>query len=259
MNDFDVLDADEQALMKKPRPVGWFAAGAVAVGTLGFVFGFYMPLSGAHDTLLANHEKLAKKSHELDHALKTKTQALQATEERRSNLERFVSTAGDQEKSLKTKFEIAHATAQNELKAFAKAKLLETSVGDAGVELQYSEKLIFRPGASALGPQAKRAVCVVSQMVQQAEDWTVTLRVPAGQGDTKYWETAGDRVAALAGLLESGCSVASPKIVAAAVRPGEGAKDAQTITLVVGPKVLPRVKGSDAPLGTGEKAAEPVK
>jgi hypothetical protein len=259
MNDFDVLDADEQALMKKPRPVGWFVSGAIAVASLGFVFAFYMPLSSAHDTLLENHEKLAKKSHELDHALKTKTQALTSTEERRANLERFVSAAGDQEKSLHTKFEIAHATAQNELKAFTKAKMLQTAVGDAGVELQYSEKLLFRPGAAALGPQAKRSVCVVSQMLQQGDDWAVTLRVPADQADAKYWETAGDRVAALAGLLESGCSVASQKIMAAAVRPGEGAKDAQTITIAVGPKVLPRVKGSEAPLGSAEKASELTK
>lgn len=259
MNDFDLPDEDEQALMKKPRPVGWFAAGALAVGSLGFVFAFYMPLSSAHDALLESHEKLAKKSHELDHALKTKTQALATTEERRASLERFVSAAGDQEKSLQAKFEIAHATAENELKAFAKAKLVETAVGDGGVELQYSEKLLFRPGAAALGPQAKRSVCVVSQMLQRSDDWTVTLHVPAGEKDTKYWETAGDRVAALADLIESGCSVAPQKIVAAAVRPGEGDKDAQAIKLVIGPKVLPRVKGSEAPLGAPEKAAEQAK
>lgn len=254
MNDFELPDEDEQALMKKPRPVGWFAAGALAIVGLGFAFGFYLPLSSAHEKLLNEHEKLAKKSHELDHALKEKSAALSSAESRRQDLVRFVSEAGDKEKGLRSKLEIGQATVENELKAFIKAKLVESVVTDEGLEVTFAEKVLFRPRTSSVLPQAKGSLCSVADILKQNGDFRIALSVPADADDTKYWETAGERVGSLANLLEGSCQIAADKISSAAVRPSES-DQAGKVVVLVGPAELPRVKGSEAPLGEGTPGA----
>lgn len=254
MKDFDLLDQDEQALMKKPRPIGWFAAGAVSILALGFAFGFYMPLSSAHEKLLGEHEKLAQKSQELDHALKGKTASLSATEGKRQELERFVTTGRDAEKTLKSQAEIAHATAANSLAAFTKAKLVESKVTDTGLEISYAEKVLFRPRTSSLLPQAKRPFCAAADALKQNSDWVVRVRTTADPGDDKYWETAGERAGTLAAALKDSCGISEDKISVAVVRPAAG-DDASRIIAEYGPLSLPRLKGSEAPLGESGSAA----
>jgi hypothetical protein len=215
-----------------------------------------MPLSSAHDRLLGEHEKLAKKSQELDHALKEKTSALASTEARRNDLARFVTDASDKEKGLRSKLEIGQATVENELKSFIKAKLVEPAITDEGLRVSFAEKVLFRPRSSSVLPQAKRSLCSVADLLKQNADFRIALSVPADPADSKYWETAGERAGGLADLLQDSCQIASDKIIASAVRPAEGDESkAGKVIALVGPAEVPRVKGSDAPLGD-EKAGE---
>jgi hypothetical protein len=93
-------------------------------------------------------------------------------------------------------------------------------------------------------------------MLQQGDNWTIRLSVPADDGDKKYWETAGERAGAIASLLESSCNISPDKISSAAIRPGKESSDSDKILVSVGPAVLPRMKASEAPLDPPSAAAK---
>ncbi len=156
-NSFD-LDADENALAKKPRPIGWFVAGAITIATAAFVLSYYLPLSTAHATLASEYEKLAEKSRELDHSLRGNQKALESTEAGRAELQKFVDGGAAAEKELTVRLNTTQATAENQLEAFIKAKLVELSLKGPALEFSFKDAALFRPGATALSPRASLPV-----------------------------------------------------------------------------------------------------
>lgn len=248
MAKFEMLDADEHAFVRKPRPVGWFAAGVILIAALGFVLGVYLPLSQAHETLLSTHEELAKKSSDLDQALKKKSENLDDTESRRADLEAFVTSAREKEQSLENRVEQFSATVNDQLKIYFKSKLVTVTPSKEDVKITIDEKILFRPKSSTISPQAKRPVCGIAKSLAQEKDWTVRIRSRAPGDDKAYWETAGARASGLADLLENGCGVKGTQILATAEHLSAGATGEKEVEFVVGPREPLRLRGQDAPL-----------
>src|SRR5262245_23396473 len=73
---------------RKPRPWGWFLSGLLFIAGVTFALSFYVPLKKSFDTLLTEHEKVAKKARELDDALIASRATLDATELKRASLQK---------------------------------------------------------------------------------------------------------------------------------------------------------------------------
>lgn len=249
---------DEQSFAKKPKPIGWFVAGAVTIGSLTLALSHYLPLKSAHQTLVSQHDQLAQKSAELDHALKTDRTALAATDARKKTLERFIAAGAQAETELSTALEVASATAQNQLAPFIKAKLVQHSVEGGGLTLTFADKLMFRGPTSALAPQAGATLCKAVTPLVTEKDWVVRPLTASAPGDKKYWETASERAAALAQVLEAKCKIARDRIhtevrgsTAADGEPSVGTQ------LILGPATRPEFLASQAPSETGTDAQTP--
>ncbi len=225
-------------------------AGLVALLGLGFAFGYYTPLSRAHETLLDQHEKLAKKANELDHTLKAKTSALQGTEARRDELERFLSQGAEREQGMRSQLEIAEATAKNQLKAFVKAKLLGMEVTDEGLLASLPEKSMFRPRSDVVQPGGQTVLCGLSALLSRDESWRVRVETVGDLKDEKkYWESASGRAGAVATTLGSKCKIEGHKIEVVSTRPAEETEE-PSVKILVGPASPPRLKASEAPKGS---------
>jgi hypothetical protein len=220
----DLLDLDEQALVKKSKPVGWFVAGAIAIAAGTAFAAYYFPLAGAHEKLVQEHEALAKKSAELDHSLKSERAALAQTEGGRDALQRFVDAGIATEKERKGRLQTVLATVERELAPFVKAKLVEIGTDAEGIQLSFQEKAVFRPGAGALAPNAGRTLCKAVAGLTGAKDFTLEATARGASDDAKYWETATERAKNVAELFEKTCSFSSHKLRAIADRPSADTK-----------------------------------
>lgn len=210
--DTDFLDADEQALVKKPRPVGWFVAGAVGIVALTVLAAYYLPLKSAHAKLVEEHAALAKKAAELDHWLKADRARLATTDSSRGALQKFIDTALTTDKERKGRLEIVQATVERELAAFLKSKLLTLETDADAVHLSFLEKAMFGPNSTTPSPSARGVLCKAVGGLSGSKDFTVEVVTRSSRDDTKYWETATNRAQALAKILEGGCSFSADKI-----------------------------------------------
>lgn len=241
------LEEDLAALRPKPRPVGWFVAGLVTLLGLGFALGYYTPLSRAHDALLQKHEELARKAAELDQSLKTTGESLKAAEARRNALEKFVAQGADLARGQKSQFEIAEATAKNELKSFEKAKLLSLSVREEGLVAEVQASALFRPNSDALAPSAARVLCGLADLTKREDTWRLRAEAFGDfKDEKKYWELSGKRASAIGELLMTKCQLDEQKIEVISVRPSEGS-DKTPLEILVGPAQVARLKAADAP------------
>ncbi len=225
------MDPDEQALVKKPKPVGWFVAGGVFIVAATAFAAYYFPLSSAHNKLVTEHEALAKKSAELDQALKAERATLEKTEGSRAALQKFVDSGVATEKERKGRLQTVLATVERELAPFVKAKLLEIKSDSEGILLTFDERAMFRPGSSASGPSAKRTLCKAVTGITGAKDFTVEATTRAKSDDSKYWETATERAKNVAEILDKSCSVPGHKIRAVADQPSSGDSNAPALVL----------------------------
>jgi hypothetical protein len=250
MIDESLLDADEQALVRKPRPVGWFVAGILLIATVAGTFGYYVPLSAAHQKLVKAHEGLAKKASELDHALKQDRAVLASTEAGRAALQKFVDAGAEAEKESTARIDAVRAIAEDQLKGFTKGKLLEISTERVGLRLAFQEKALFLPRSAVASGGAKAVLCKAVGSIATEKDWLVTAVVRAPENDTKYWETAADKGAALAKILSEGCKFPSDNIVvrAAGSVSSDGKSTPAGVTeIYLGPQAPPHFSPGDAP------------
>ncbi len=240
------LDADENALAKKPRPIGWFVAGAITIASAAFVLSYYLPLSTAHATLASEYEKLAEKSRELDHSLRGNQKALESTEAGRAELQKFVDGGSAAEKELSVRLTTTQATAENQLEAFIKAKLVELSLDGPALEFSFKDAALFRPGATTLSPRASLPLCRAVAALTSEKSWTVTVTTTAPSADKDYWKTAGEKSAALAVAIEKACQVDASQIIARSERPSEEQKPLRTL-VSISPAEPPHLDLTKAP------------
>lgn len=245
MRDLSGFEMDEAALVKKPKPIGWFAAGLVAIAALGFAAAYHLPLQEAHSTLLEKHEQLAKKSNELDQALKSKVQALSGTEQRRDALENFVKSGQEAEAKLKSQLELVQATAERQLAPYTKAKMARLEVKDDELLIAFTERAAFSPHSERLVPQLGAQICkAVAGLSQNGHQVAVEALVPEDEKDS--WALAGKRAAAAAGLIAERCQVKAESVVAQARLVNPGATS-DALVLHLGPSTPTVLRASQAP------------
>jgi len=240
------FDLDEAALVKKPKPLGWFAAGLVAIVALGFAAAYYLPLNEAHSALLEKHEALAKKSNELDQALRARGKDLTTATQRKDELERFLKQGQDAEAKLKSQFEIVKATAERQLAAYVKAKLAHIESAASELTIGFSERAAFAPHTERMIPQVQSQICKAMESVGQGKDFKtiVETRVPEDEKDA--WALAAKRVAVAADLLTTRCKVERERVSAQAVLVAAGTTG-DALVLRVAPKASPLLAASQAP------------
>jgi flagellar motor protein MotB len=244
------FDADEAALMKKPKPVGWFAAGLIGILALGFAAAYYFPLQEAHSTLLAKHEELAKKSAELDHTLKTKVQSLGTTAQRKDELDQFIKKGQEVESKLAGQLQVVQATAERQLTPYVKGKLATVSVAEEELIIAFSERATFSPHTERMIPQVQTQICKVVGAFGQHRDFRVSVEAVISKAEKDSWALASKRAATAAALLTERCQL-DVELVVAQGRVVETDSPAQALVIHWGPMQSARLKASEAPAENG--------
>jgi len=247
MNALSDFETDEHALVKRPRPIGWFFAGLGVVATLVITFAYYMPVSSAHGRLVGEYETLAQKSRELDNALKKSQKEFKATDAQRGSLRTFVDQGAQAAETNLAALNLGKATAENELAAFVSAKLLTVEVDERGLVFSFKDAALFRGTTANLSPRARHPVCKAVSGLGAQKEWVVRPVTLAPSDDTKYWEIATERAGNLASLLEKSCKVAPDRILATASGAGSKNSEEGYTDLIVGPLLSPQVDFKKAP------------
>jgi len=212
VKDLADLDLDERALIKKSRPWGWFAAGLVTIGLLGFGLGYALPLSRAHTLLAAEHEALAQKARELDHALSKATGTLSKTESERSGLQAKVSKVAEARQALKSSIEVAAATIERQVGSLVKAKVVQVTPGDDRLDVFIQQKKLFLPSSANLNPGLTASLCKMLAPLEQDKTLKLEIAVPIDSEEKEPWKMASERAAAIAQSLSDKCSTPADRM-----------------------------------------------
>lgn len=255
MNELTDFDPDEQALTKKPRPWGWFAAGAALIGAGALFLGYYVPLQSAHGRLLAEHETLAKKASELDHAFQSSQKAMKSTDADRTRLQKGVDTFHGAQKSLTGRYEVAAATARGQLSAFIKAKHLAIDVDRLELVFDFADRILYRPRNTALAPRIVGTLCKATESMATQKNWVVTVVTGAPADEKDYWQTASEKASNVADALEKSCKIPGDRILAQARGPVAGDEGLRT-ELRIGPQEKPALELPDATPPPAEDSGE---
>ncbi len=239
VKDLADFDVDEQALIKKKRPWGWFAAGLVGVAALTFALGFALPLHRSHAKLKTEHETLAQKAAELDQALIKTKGTLKTTEKERSELDKTITTVQEARAKVSSRLEIASATAERQLKSLIKADLAEISQTTEAVEIALPNRIIFLPRRTRVNPRMRSTLCAAVKSLGQEKDWRLTVTVTLAEGEEDPWTQAGELAGSLTATLVDSCPI-EPGRISAKVRQANDNSPSTTV-LTLGPTQLPEL------------------
>ncbi len=215
----------------KPRPWGWFLAGLLALGTTGFVLSYYLPLTRAHDALVMEHEKLGTKAAELDHALRTTQEKLDATEKERARLQATEDERAAAAKATNDKLQIAKATVENVLASSVKNQRVTIESDGATLSLEFGKPWIYSPSSAKVSPTGRRLLCAAMKVIATDMRMRVAVSVPVAQdAPTEDWAQASEQAGAAAAVLLDGCGARAIP-VRAEVR--SGAEVVETMALLV--------------------------
>lgn len=233
------LDLDEQALIKKSRPWGWFAAGLATLVLLGFALGFAVPLQRAHAVLVSEHETLAKKARELDQALGKASASLAKTESERGGLEQKITRVADARQTLRTSLDAGAATIQRQVAALEKAKVVEVKVAEEHLDVFIQHKALFIPHTAKLAPYLAKSLCKVLAPLSQDKSLELEVTVPLIEGEKEPWKMAGEQAAAIAQELTEQCDAPKERL-----RTGVSAEAASQarVSLRFAPKAAPTLE-----------------
>ena len=215
MQNLSELDLDERALVRKQRPIGWFAAGLLAIVLLGFFVAYHAPLVSAHDLLVKEHGTLAQKAKELDHALVETRKKLDDIERERGDLKRSADERTSVSGARRARLESAGGTAKKQLEKLVTARIVSVDVGEAAVDVGFDEKKLFLPGSSKVAPPLGKLLCGAVESAAQKGDLSIVARTtPEKAGDAEAWTKASEKAASLAGWLELSCKIPAAAVVA---------------------------------------------
>ncbi len=226
-------DLDALALRKKPKPIGWFVAGAVAIAGAGFVFAYYLPLRQAQAELTARHEALAQKSHELDASLKQTRSELAKLTDEHGSLSREVTGEKDKARVRQTELDSAKSATEQAFAPFSKSSGASYRVGAHGVHVTFPKATFFRSPAKAPLPRAAGVVCAAGKALGVSPTSSLRITLDADGGDDAARKTAAEQAAALATLAATRCKIAPERVVFEVRRPADGAELHTELTIVV--------------------------
>ncbi len=215
----------------KPRPWGWFLAGLLALGSAGFVLSYYLPLTQAHEGLVAEHEQLGTKAAELDHALRTTQEKLESTEQQRAHLQGLEDERAAAQKATNDKLQTAKATLENVLASSIRQQRASVGIQNDALRLEFGKPWIFLPASTKVSPIGHRMLCsgikVVSSDMRLRATVSVSIAKDAPGDD---WATASEQAAAAAAVLLEGCGT---QLIPASAEVRTQASGADTVALVI--------------------------
>jgi hypothetical protein len=239
VKDLADLDLDEQALIKKSRPWGWFAAGVATIAFLGFALGYAVPLGRAHAVLVSEHETLAKKARELDQALSRASSSLAKTESERGGLEQKITKVADARQALKSNLEVAAATIERQVSSLTKAKVVQVQVGEEHLDVLIQQKALFIPNSAKVAPYLAKSLCKVLAPLGQDKALELEVTVPLLADEKEPWKTAGEQAAAIAQELSDQCQAPKERLrTGASADPGAQGR----VSLRFAPKAAPALE-----------------
>lgn len=201
---------EENALVKKPKPIGWFIAGLMGIGFAGFAAAFYLPLTSAHELLVAEHEKLAQKAQELDQTVRSRGSELASASGRKDALESFIATAAEKEKAYRTKSQELDKSVADGMDKLVRAKQVSVESGDDGSRISVSNALLFKPKTSKPLPAALKVACAVAYATK-GRDAKIRVEIGANAGDKEAFTNAAAQAGAIADLLAA-CKLESSAV-----------------------------------------------
>lgn len=238
------FDLDEQALVKKKRPWGWFVAGLIFLGSVTFALAYALPLNSSHTTLTAEHEKLAGKAADLDRAFVSTKKQLEETEKARRDLEKKVTDVQDARKELASRLQMSATTAQRALVSLEKAKLAELTASPEAILLTIKNRALFLPRSAKLNPSMGKVLCKALGDAAGDKSWLTRVVIHFPEGEKDGWKDVGEKAGALGDLLSSRCQIPGDRLVLGAQPTSRADANDQT-TFEIGPTVLPRLAASE--------------
>lgn len=211
-------DPDIVAMTSAARAGGSGRLGKLLAWVLGIValtvlLAFYLPLSGAHELLLAEHATLNGKAKELERSVLQANTALRAAEAQRDELDarekqKQAQAAADKQQAAAARSQLAAVLPKSTKKA---AAALGTSPDAVVVALP--DALVFAPRKLDVTPAGAALLCEI-QKAAGARPLTVSAAADAKamipQLKADYpgaWQLGAARAASVAEVLETKCGV----------------------------------------------------
>lgn len=201
----------DDAPTKKSKPTGWLAAAVVLILAGGFAGAYYLPLKTAHGLLMNEHEALAKKTQELDSALKSSGADLKTTLAEREKLKQALKDASDKEAEYSKEVDALRASIDKAFEKHVSAKYVTIESAPAGAAATAKSNLLFRPNTAKTLPFASKFACSVTPSLLDGSRATVTVEV-APTEDKDGFAKASEQAAVIADLLRTSCKLSANQV-----------------------------------------------
>lgn len=207
------LDLDAIALIRKPRPWGWFIAGLLAIGASGFVLGYYVPLRSAHHLIAKEHESLAKKSAELNHALVQTKAELETAAGKLRTLEVAERERVRRERSRADEYEAISGLIQQGAKALVAAKVLTVTSSPAEATASLPMEVAFPHGAKAVAPSLAKSLCAIGKSAKERPSLQLELELAVpGTLDAPMQTLLASQEGSLTSMMVGACKVPAERL-----------------------------------------------
>jgi|GEM_PF-1168755 len=210
----------------------------VALGSLGVLVSYYLPLYRAHETLNGEYVKLAIHGREQQEQTEQTVKALKRTAADRDQLKAAQGSARVDTEAARANLAALNKALTTELAPQTDKKLIALSSTEAVIEIQFQSPTLFRNDASAPTPLGKEMLCRIARAAGKAAV-KFTLVGAASSSDTKQralkafpspWHLSAARGASAAQLLADACKVA-PSAILTSGSPSTEATPAALLTL----------------------------
>lgn len=228
-NPWEDADPDIQALATSMRPrrsLPWGRVlGGLAVVLVGtFIFGYYLPLVRAHETLTKSFVALGQKAHALDDSVKNLSGEVERVTKARDEL---IAERENREHALKAKQDAARALeskVQGALGRYVDKKLAAVATEGDEVVVALSSRLVFVTGQTKLSRQGRRVLCDIAKqdterpiVVESVWDDKQHVVALLARQYEDGWSMSGALATSALGALEERCSVAAARLSARAL------------------------------------------
>ncbi|HSC86326.1 MAG TPA: hypothetical protein VLC09_03615 [Polyangiaceae bacterium] len=202
------LDLDESALVKRPRPTGWYVAALLGLVGAGIVGAFYLPLRSAHSKLVGAHAELAQKTGALDRTLRETRGELEKV---RGEKDRLSGSASERERSERdgvAQLERIAGTLKAAQAKAVQAGWLKIETDAQGVRATLPTAKVFVGVTPRLTPAAFGPLCASGESLKLPGEVAlrVVLHVATG-ADAKAWSLAAERASEISRSLGERCKL----------------------------------------------------
>ncbi len=211
-----------------------FTIGLLVILLLAFAFGFYMPLSGAHEMLVKEHETLNSSKGETTAQLEKTTAQLMDTQKERDEASGKLKTFEDAKSAADKKVEDLFNSAKDKLSAQLKSSLVSIEQRKDGAVVSIDDLALFRGHEVSVHPPGRKLLCGVGKAIK---DLGASVAVRGSTVDSKVnnpilkkdfsnvWELSAARAVGAVRVLES-CGIPGARLSAVGVGQHEEGKPA---------------------------------